>query len=225
MIAGHLRDAYRRQQALTVQRAAVQEHLQQTQIVGHGADQAGRALLERRVLGNRDVHVGLLAQRSAFAGCLIDPRQTVHLLRRNEECRVRHAQRCQHLVPQVNVERLARDDLDDAPEHGGGFAVDPHAARVAHQWHGRHFFHELLERVGAGAHCAALIQRAVAMTQATDVEQQVADGGRTGGRAQRTVVRVIGIHEYLHVGEAWNIAGHRVLKRQASLFHQLHDGQ
>src|SRR5262245_43731617 len=57
--------------------------------------------------------------------------------RRDLEGRVLHAERLENVLPEMGLERLAADRLDDAADPIDAGAVLPALARIEHQWRTR----------------------------------------------------------------------------------------
>ena len=116
------------QDALAVQRAAVEEHAQEQAVVAGRAVQAAVALHLRGQGGrHRPLH-------ELPIGAARVHRDDARILRRRHQvARVVHAERLQDARLEERVDLLSRDRLDDVAEHARAGAIGPALARIEQQ--------------------------------------------------------------------------------------------
>ena len=129
MIGCHQLDARAREHAHAVELTTIGKHLGEPEIVSGGGDRASTA----GIISGRRRHVD---QFVGLAARWIDRkrlRQPGHLVRRYPEAGIRHAQRLEQPIVEINRNALARGSLNHAPEHIDCQAVFPDGPGPVHE--------------------------------------------------------------------------------------------
>ena len=171
MIRRHVGDGLRSENALAVERAPVEEHLQQTCVISRGGDHAAAAELAGSNLG-RIADRSVDAERPVVSERLRD----AALLRgvRDVKTCVAHFQRIENALLLELVERFAGNDLDEAAEHVNRVAVVPGRAGLI----GERQLGEAVHEVGVGELAAHQIDPLVGLLDERIAEETVGDSRR-----------------------------------------------
>ena len=176
MIGRHEVHGPRAQHARTVEAAPVEQHLGEARVVArrrHGTPAAAVELSRHAWIGELVVGAGLGMRRQSL-------RDARALVGGHEERRVRHLQRPVDALGQDLAERLARDDLDHAPEDIGRQAVFPPRPGLVEQRSLAEPFDELVHGQrqrglvrGLRIHLVDLRRAAVAVGEARRMPHQI----------------------------------------------------
>ena len=252
VIAGHELEGSPADDAGAVELAPVAQHLGEAVVVPHGRHQAtaagkdlGRSQIGRRARvihqrasqarvvgpvcrGRRPRVARCLACRQR--GCRVVGRKALDVGGWHLKARVGHAERPDHVVDEVLVERLTRDDLDDTAQNIGGVAVVPLGARIEQQRERCERFASFLEVAGGTP------VEAVGPVQRVDLVGEVEVVGEAGGMGQqavdgyfarrfsRLVLHHVATGEDACVRKLRDPTRDRILQLEAPLLVQLHRG-
>ena len=119
---------------VTVEHAAVQQHLTEARVIHRGRDQPAAARFHHRFVEHvKELHLvavpGIGRKRLG---------ETVRVFAGGVKRGLGHLQRRQNSLGQERAQRFSADDFDDAPKNVGGAAVVPFRAGLAHQRQARH---------------------------------------------------------------------------------------
>ena len=231
MVHGHELDRLAAEQADAVELALVQHEFAEAQVIRRGGHKtaAARVHLAR---GEVAALAGIVDQfqLAARAGLVVG-REALVLVGRHVEVGVDHAQRGQHLLLEIDLIRLAGNDLDQITEHIGRDAIIPGLAGLGDQREGRELLDDLLETGVGGAEVDAVlgaIERVdrvalhEAVGQARGVGQQVAEVDLALGR-RRIDLAAAAAGIDARVGEGGDELRDRVVELKAALFVEHHD--
>ena len=230
MVHRHQLDGLPPEQAHAVQLAAIEQHGGEAVVVVHRRDEPAAAG-EKARLAVQALR-GVVDHLEAAVGlALVVGGEARHLRVRDDEAGVAHAERLEHVLLEVGVELLARDDLDEMADHVGGHGVVPaRARRELQRQRGERVDHvgERVAGLGAVAHGELPVRRVdvgalhEAVGEAGGVAQQIADGhGPRGGHGGEDGVVASG--EDAQILPRRDELVHRIVELKAPFFVEHHE--
>ncbi len=130
----------------SVDHAIVCQHAQETVVISRAADQAGPAEREARLV-EIDRACARIDRHQLLGDDAVVRRQAALLGSRHLEPGAVHPGGFEHVIVQVHVKRLARDDLDHAPKHVQPGRVAPLGAGFVNQRDIGHPVREFLKTI------------------------------------------------------------------------------